>query len=124
MVPRGRDGGALTLTSSRDRKEWAFVFSSRVGHRVGARGGVRQTGPPAAGGHVRRVVTLTQGISADTARAIVKAVKDRDFKKVQVAIQGEELRVSSPSKDTLQVVMAFLRGQDFGVELKFGNYRS
>lgn len=79
---------------------------------------------PAAGGHVRRVVTLTQGIPTDTARAIVKAVKDRDFKKVQVAIQGEELRVSSPSKDTLQEVMAFLRGQDFGIELTFGNYRS
>jgi uncharacterized protein YajQ (UPF0234 family) len=78
---------------------------------------------PAAGGHVRRVVTLTQGIPADTARAIVKAVKERDFKKVQVAIQGEELRVASPSKDTLQDVMAFLRGQDFGIELKFGNYR-
>jgi uncharacterized protein YajQ (UPF0234 family) len=43
---------------------------------------------------------------------------------VQVAIQGAELRVSSPSKDMLQEVMAFLRGQDFGIELKFGNYRS
>ncbi len=79
---------------------------------------------PAAQGHVKRELTLTQGIPADTARAIVKAVKDRDFKKVQVAIQGQELRVSSPSKDVLQEVIAFLRGQDFGIELKFGNYRS
>jgi uncharacterized protein YajQ (UPF0234 family) len=79
---------------------------------------------PAAGGHVRRDLTLTQGIPTDTARAIVKAVKERDFKKVQVAIQGQELRVSSPSKDTLQEVMAFLRVQDFGIELQFGNYRS
>jgi uncharacterized protein YajQ (UPF0234 family) len=79
---------------------------------------------PAAGGHVRRVLTLTQGIATDTAKAIVKAVKDRGLKKVQVAIQGEELRVSSPSKDGLQEVIAFLRGQDFGIELKFGNYRS
>lgn len=79
---------------------------------------------PAAGGHVRRVLTLTQGIPSDTAKAMVKAVKDQDFKKVQVAIQGEELRVSSPSKDALQDVIAFLRGKDFGIELKFGNYRS
>ncbi len=79
---------------------------------------------PAAGGHVRRVVTLTQGIPGDTARAIVKAVKEHGFKKVQVAIQGDELRVSAPSKDTLQEVMTFLRGQDFGIELTFGNYRS
>jgi uncharacterized protein YajQ (UPF0234 family) len=79
---------------------------------------------PAAGGRVRRILTLTQGIPADTAKTLVKAVKDRGFKKVQLAIQGEELRVSSASKDTLQDVMAFLRGQDFGIELKFGNYRS
>ncbi len=79
---------------------------------------------PAAGSRVRRALTLTQGIPTDTAKAIVKAVKDRDFKKVQVAIQGEELRVSSASKDTLQEVITFLRGQDFGIELKFGNYRS
>lgn len=78
---------------------------------------------PAAGGRVRRVLTLTQGISADTAREIVKAVKAQAFKKVQVAIQGDELRVSGPSKDTLQEVIAFLRSQDFGIELTIGNYR-
>ncbi|HEY2825709.1 MAG TPA: YajQ family cyclic di-GMP-binding protein [Gemmatimonadales bacterium] len=76
-----------------------------------------------AGTTVRRTLTLTQGIAGDVAKDIVKAVKAADFKKCQVAIQGEELRVSSPSKDTLQDVMAFLRSQDFGIELKFGNYR-
>ena len=50
-------------------------------------------------------------------------MKDQGFKKVQVQIQGEELRATCPSKDTLQDVMVFLRSQDFGVELKFGNYR-
>lgn len=78
---------------------------------------------PAAGGHVRRTVGLTQGIAADTAKTIVKDVKAQGFKKVQVAIQGDELRVSGPSKDVLQEVMQFLRGHDFGVELRFGNYR-
>ncbi len=77
----------------------------------------------AAAGRVRREITLTQGIPSDTAREIVKAVKGQGFKKVQVAIQGEELRVTAPSKDELQAVMAFLRGKDFGIELKFGNYR-
>jgi uncharacterized protein YajQ (UPF0234 family) len=74
-------------------------------------------------GRVRQVVTLTQGIPTDTAKEMVKAVKGAGFKKVQVAIQGDELRVSSPSKDELQSVMQFLRGEDFGIELKFGNYR-
>jgi uncharacterized protein YajQ (UPF0234 family) len=78
---------------------------------------------PSAGTSVRRTIGLTQGIPQDTAKKIVKAVKDSGFKKVQVAIQGEELRVTGPSKDDLQAAIAFLRGQDFGIELKFGNYR-
>jgi cyclic-di-GMP-binding protein len=78
---------------------------------------------PASGGRVRQQITLQQGIPTDTARDIVKAVKAQGFKKVQVAIQGDELRVSSASKDELQSVIQFLRGSDFGVELKFGNYR-
>ena len=78
---------------------------------------------PAAGTSVRRVVGLTQGISSEIAKKIVKAVKDGGFKKVQTQIQGEELRVTAPSRDELQTVIAFLRGQDFGIELKFGNYR-
>jgi uncharacterized protein YajQ (UPF0234 family) len=78
---------------------------------------------PSVGTSVRCTVTLTQGIPQDTAKAIQKAIKERGFKKVQSAIQGDELRVSSPSKDELQEVIAFLKSQDFGLELKFGNYR-
>lgn len=78
---------------------------------------------PASGGHVRQEVTLTQGIPTETAKQIVKDVKASGFKKVQVAIQGDQLRVTSPSKDELQTVMQFLRGQDYGIELNFGNYR-
>lgn len=78
---------------------------------------------PAAGDTVRREITLTQGIPQDKAKAIVKAIKDRKFKKATAAIQGAEIRVQSPSKDELQEVITFLRGQDWGLELKFGNYR-
>jgi uncharacterized protein YajQ (UPF0234 family) len=78
---------------------------------------------PASGGRVRQEIMLTQGIPTDTAREIVKRVKGAGFKKVQVAIQGDELRVSSPSKDELQQVIAFLKAEDFGIELQFGNYR-
>lgn len=79
---------------------------------------------PAAGGTVRLDVTLQQGIPDEAARAIVKFVKERRFKKVQVAIQGDQVRVSSPSRDELQGVMGALKAEDFGVELNFGNYRS
>jgi uncharacterized protein YajQ (UPF0234 family) len=78
----------------------------------------------ATGSSVRQAIDLKQGIDQETAKKIVRGIKDKGFKKVQAAIQGEEVRVSSPSKDELQEVMAFLRGQDFGLELKFGNYRS
>jgi len=74
-------------------------------------------------GRARQAIGLKQGIDSETAKKISKDVRDQGFKKVQVQIQGEELRVTSPSKDTLQEVMTYLRTQDFGVELKFGNYR-
>src|SRR5205823_3242982 len=78
---------------------------------------------PAANDTVRREIKLTQGIPQEKAKAIVKAIKDRKFKKAQASIQGEEIRVQAPAKDELQEVIAFLRTQDFGLELRFGNYR-
>ncbi len=77
----------------------------------------------AAGGRARKNISLVQSIPADTAREMVKAVKNQKLKKVQVAIQGDQLRVSSPSKDALQEAMGFLKGEDWGIELNFGNYR-
>ncbi len=77
----------------------------------------------ATGTSVRRTIGLTQGIETDVAKKVTRAIKDQGFKKVQAAIQGEEIRVTAPSRDELQAVIAFLRGQDFGIELKFGNYR-
>ena len=74
-------------------------------------------------GRARQGIGLKQGIDQETAKKMVKAVKDHGFKKTQVQIQGEELRVTSPSKDDLQGAMALLKGEDWGVELQFGNYR-
>lgn len=78
---------------------------------------------PMGGSLVKRTVELQQGIPGDAAKEIVRFIKDRKFKKVTAAIQADQLRVSAPSKDELQLVMRELRGQDFGVELQFGNYR-
>ncbi|MDQ6885938.1 MAG: YajQ family cyclic di-GMP-binding protein [Gemmatimonadota bacterium] len=78
---------------------------------------------PAGGDTVRREVGLKMSLDGDTAKKVVAAIKEAKMKKVQAAIQGEQVRVSSASKDELQSVMALLRGGDFGVELKFGNYR-
>jgi uncharacterized protein YajQ (UPF0234 family) len=72
---------------------------------------------------VHQVITLQQGIPTDASRAIVKFIKDRKLRKVQAAIQADQLRISSPSRDELQTVMQTLKAEDFGVALQFGNYR-
>src|SRR5205809_1731681 len=77
----------------------------------------------AANDTVRRVITLQQGIPTEAAKDIVKFLKDNKLKKVQAAIQADQVRVSSPSKDELQEAMRALRDHDFGVALQFGNYR-
>ena len=78
----------------------------------------------AAGGSVKRVVTLQQGIPVEAAKEIVKFLKDQKLKKVQAAIQADQVRVSAPARDDLQAAMQLLRAHDFGVALQFGNYRS
>jgi uncharacterized protein YajQ (UPF0234 family) len=77
----------------------------------------------AANDTVRRVITLQQGIPTEAARDIVKFLKENKLKKVQAAIQADQVRVSAPSKDELQEAMRLLREHDFGIALQFGNYR-
>lgn len=76
----------------------------------------------AAGGTARQVISINQGISTEKAREIVKFVKDQKLK-AQVAVQGDQVRVSSKSRDTLQDVIQSLRDHDFGIPLQFTNYR-
>jgi len=77
----------------------------------------------AGGDTVRREIKLKTALDSDTAKKVAAAIKDAKLKKVQASIQGDQVRVTSPSKDDLQEAMALLRKGDFGVELKFGNYR-
>ena len=79
---------------------------------------------PALSGSARQEIAIQDGLTADMARDVVRTLKDAKMKKVQASIQGDTVRVSSPSKDDLQGAIALLKQQDFGVELKFGNYRS
>jgi cyclic-di-GMP-binding protein len=78
---------------------------------------------PAGGDTVRKEIKLKTALDGDTAKKVSAAIKDAKLKKIQASIQGDQVRVSGPSKDDLQEAMALLRSQDFGVELKFGNYR-
>jgi len=78
---------------------------------------------PAAGSSVRQRVTMQQGIPVEKAREIVKAIKNSK-KKVQASIQGDVVRVSGKDRDTLQEIIALLRASDFGIDMRFDNYRS
>jgi uncharacterized protein YajQ (UPF0234 family) len=77
----------------------------------------------AGGDMVRREVKLKTSLDSDTAKKVAAAIKDAKLKKVQASIQGDQVRVTSPSKDDLQEAIALLRKGDYGVELKFGNFR-
>lgn len=77
---------------------------------------------PAAGGTVRQVAMIQQGIPSEKAKEIVKTIKDRKLK-VQAAIQADQVRVSGRNKDDLQEAIALLKAGDFGLPLQFMNYR-
>jgi cyclic-di-GMP-binding protein len=77
---------------------------------------------PAAGGTARQELGINQGIPTDKAREIVKTVKDMKIK-AQAAVQGDQVRISSKSRDTLQEVITTLKENDFGIPLQFVNYR-
>ena len=116
----------LTLVTDDEFKMsalWDIVVTRLVRRNVPTKNFKTGTSEPAAGGTVRRVISIQQGIPTDTAREIVKFLKEKKLRKVQAAIQADQLRVSSPSKDELQEVMRLLREQDFGIALQFGNYR-
>ncbi len=76
----------------------------------------------ATGQSVRQVATIVEGIDKETAGKINKDIKGTKLK-VKVAIEGDKLRVSSASRDSLQEVIAFLKGQDYGQPLQYVNYR-
>ena len=78
---------------------------------------------PAAGGTVRQRAAIQQGIPTEKAKEVVKFIKDTKAK-VQASIQGDVVRVTGRDRDTLQDVIANLKGKDFGIHMEFTNYRS
>jgi uncharacterized protein YajQ (UPF0234 family) len=115
----------LTLTADDEFKMnalWEIMQTRMVRRGVPVKNFKATGSEPAAGGAVRRVIEIQQGIPIEAAREIVKFIKGTKSK-VQASIQADQVRVSSPSKDELQDVMHQLREHDFGVALQFGNRR-
>ena len=116
----------LTLISDDEFKMnalWEIVQTRLVRRGVPIKNFKGGESEAASGGTVRRVFTIQEGIPIEAAREIVKFLKDQKLKKVQAEIQGDQVRISSASKDDLQEAIRALREHDFGVALQFGNYR-
>ena len=115
----------ITLLSASDGqlKSILDVLQSKV-HRRGIDIKVLdpQKAEPAAKGNVRQVIKLRKGISDELGRDLVKRIRG-EHPKVQVRIQGDQLRVASPKKDELQAVINQLKAMDLDVPLQFNNYR-
>jgi uncharacterized protein YajQ (UPF0234 family) len=122
-----RPGARLLLHAADDFKLTALweVVTQRMRVRKVSLDNLK-VGPvqKAAGSTVRQEIKIVQSIDDDTARKIVRFIKGKPYKRVQTQIQGDEVRVIAPSRDELQAVIGDLKAEDWGIELKFGNYRA
>jgi len=103
---------------------WDVVQSKMVKRKVPLKNLKPGKIESAAGSTSRQVVAIQDGLTAEQAKEVVRYLKDAKLKRVQASINAETVRISGPDKDDLQGAMALLKQHDFGVELKFGNYRS
>jgi len=78
---------------------------------------------PGAKDTVRQKVSLVQGLDKDRAKVITKLVKDSKLK-VQVSIQGDQVRISGKNRDDLQAIIQIIKDHDFDIPLQFVNYRT
>jgi cyclic-di-GMP-binding protein len=123
------DRGENTLTLSAEDKfkldaVWEVLQTRLVRRNVPVKNMKLGDIETATGSSVKRKIDLQQGVPGEAAKEIVKFLKDQKLKKVQASIQGDQVRVTSASKDDLQDAIRVLKGHDFGIELQFGNYRS
>jgi len=119
-------GKDLVLTAEDDTKlrNMNDIFQSKLVKRgISLKALDYQKVEPAAGGTVRQLVKVQQGIPIEKAKEVVKFVKDSKLK-VQASIQGETVRISGKDRDTLQEVISSLKAKDFGIDMTFDNYRT
>ena len=117
----------LTLSAPDDNRLaaiWDVIQSKMVKRKVPLKNLKPGKIESAAGSSSRQVVEIQDGLTSEQAKEVVRYLKDAKLRRVQASINAETVRISGPDKDDLQGAMALLKQHDFGVELKFGNYRS
>jgi uncharacterized protein YajQ (UPF0234 family) len=116
---------ALTVTAPSDfvARQVIDVLNTKLVRRTVDLKAIAWSEPETvSGGNVRIVGRIVMGIDQDLARKISKDIRDQKVK-AKVQIEGDKLRVSSPSRDELQNVIRFLKEQDYGIPLQYVNYR-
>lgn len=118
-------GEKILITANSQERALAVldVFQSKLIKRGISLKSLDSGEPFASGKEFRIESSLKQGIEQDAAKKVTKLIRDEGPKGVKALIQGDELRVSSKSRDDLQTVIALLKGADLDVDLQFVNYR-
>ena len=118
------DDGIVITSDAQERAEAALgVFQEKLIRRdISLK--AFEAGEPAASGKTFKITgTLKQGIDSEQAKKITKIIRDEGPKGVKAQIQGDELRISSKSRDDLQRVQALIKEQDYDFAVQFVNYR-
>ena len=110
--------------NSEERAKAALdVFQTKLIKRGISLKSLDSSEPQPSGKEFRITSNMKNGIDQENARKISKIIRDEGPKSLKSQIQGDELRVSSKSRDDLQQLIALLRGKDLDVDLQFVNYR-
>lgn len=120
-----QQGEALTLYATTEERVRAVldVLQSKLVKRGISLKSLDISEPQLQGKRYKISGTIKNGIASDQAKKIAQTIRDEGPKGVKAQIQGDELRVSSKSRDDLQAIMGLLRGKDLDVDLQFVNYR-
>lgn len=122
-VERSEEGLVLrSQTEARLEAAWGVLQEKMVRRKVSLRSLDAQKPEPGGGSGFRQLVKIQQGIVTEKAKEIVQRLKSNKLK-VEASIQGAQVRVSHKKRDTLQEAITFLKGQDFGIDLQFENFR-
>lgn len=118
-------GNEIVMTANAEERVMAVldVLQTKLLRRGVSLKAIDVGEPKQSGKEVRLTAVLKEGISSEDAKKIAKIIRDEGPKGVKAQIQGDELRVSSKSRDNLQAVIALLKGKDLDVALQFVNYR-
>ena len=119
----GDDGVEIRASSEERASAVLDVFQEKLVKRGVSLKHFDPAEPKVSGKEYRIAVALKEGISQENAKKVSKVIRDEGPKGVKAQVQGEELRVSSKSRDDLQSVISLLKSKDFDFALQFINYR-